>query len=91
VDVRVDERGSKQQTLAVEDVMRVGVEPGAQRSDNPVVDANVEERIDRGAGVEHASAAHDDVLARSVLAEQHHATPSTDSVLTSTGPLVSRS
>ena len=77
--------------VAFDDAMGVRVETRAECSDHAVVDANIENRVDCRARVEHTRAAHDDVLARSVLAEQHHATPSTDSVLTSTGPLVSRS
>ena len=91
VHVRIDEGGSEQQPVAVDDAMGVGVEIRSECGDDAVVDANVEHSIDCRARVEHARAAHDDVLAGSVLREQHHATPSTDSVLTSTGPLVSRS
>jgi hypothetical protein len=92
VHVRVDERRCDDEPAAFDDSMRVRVELGAERGDHAVVDAEVERLVDPFDRVEHACAAHDDVLLGCVLREQHQATTSsTASDLTPTGPLVSRS
>ena len=89
--MRVDERRRQQQTLGLDDAMCIRPEIRAERGDDPVVDAHVERRIDSPTRVEHARATDDDVLPGAVPGEQHQATSSTVSVLTPTGPLVSRS
>ncbi len=90
--MRVDEGGRNEEAATFDHTMRVGVEIAAERRDHTVVDPDVERLVDSGDRVEHARPADDDVLSECVLREQHHATTSrTASVLTPTGPLVSRS
>ena len=89
--VRIDKRGCEQKAFPLDDPMRVRVEVCAESGDDAVVDAHVERGIEIGDRVENARAAYEEVLLRGVLAEQHHATSSTDSVLTPTGPVVRRS
>jgi hypothetical protein len=91
VDVRIDEGRSKQQPIRVDDSMGIRVDPGAERGDHAVVDPNVEDRVDARHGIEGARPADDEVLLWQIPGEQHHATSRTTSVLTSTGPVVSRS
>ena len=89
--VRIDERRREQESLALDDSMRVRVEIRAESRDHAVVDANVHGSVDRLDRIDHACAPDDDVLLRPRLGEQHHATSMTDSVLISTGPVVRRS
>jgi len=91
VHVRIDERGGEYETGRVDDAMVVRVDLQRDRCDGAVVDAHVEHRVHAFDRVDDARTAHDDVLLGCVLGEEHHATSNTDSVLTSIGPLVSRS
>ena len=91
VHVRVDERRREHQTLGLDDAVRVRVEVLTERRDHAVVHTHVEHCIYTRGQVDDTRAAHDDVLLGSVLGKQHHATSSTDWVLTSIGPFVSRS
>ena len=89
--MRVDEGRREHQPFGVDDAVRVRVEVLAECRDHAVVHAHVEHGIHTFDRVDDTRAAHDDVLFGSVLGKQHHATSSTDSVLTSIGPFVSRS
>ena len=89
--MRIDEGRRDDQALRVDHAVRVRVEVGAEGGDDPVVDADVERRVDAGGRIDHARAADDEVLGRVVVREQHHATSSAASVLTPIGPDVSRS
>ncbi len=89
--VRVDERGREHEPGCVDDAMPVRVDLLGDRSDDAVVDAHVEDRVDSLGGVDDARAAEHDVLARTVSAEEHHATSAAASARTPTGPPVSTS
>jgi hypothetical protein len=91
VDVGIDERGREQQAVCLDHAVRVRVEVGSERGHDTVVDPDVEHRIHAGDRIEHARAAYDEVFLGCRLGEQHHATSSAEAVLTSTGPVVSRS
>src|SRR5437588_8493994 len=89
--VRVDERGREHEARAVDDAVLVRVESLADRRDRAGVNAHVEDGVDPLHRVEHAGAAHDDVLSGTILDVQHHATSAAASARTPTGPPVSTS
>ena len=97
VDVRVDEPRGEQEPRTVDHTMAVDVEPLAERRDRAAVDPDVEHLVDALCRVEHARAAHHEVIAAAAAdqdrgpasVEPAHATPT--AVSTATGPVVSRS
>jgi hypothetical protein len=89
--VRVDERRCEYQPLAVDHTVRIGLEPRPELGDRPVVDADVQDGVDRSNGIEDAGAADDQVVLLRVPGLQHHATSCRSATLTPTGPVVSRS
>jgi len=91
--VRVDERRCERQTGRLDHAVTIRIEVLAEPCfvnpcNHAVVDAHVEDRVDPFDGIEHARAAHDDVL-RSGASGEHHATSTV--VSTATGPVVRRS
>ncbi len=91
VHVRVDERGRQYKACTVDDPMLVRVQLLADRGDDAVVDAHVDDCVDSFHRVEDACAAHNDVRSRAILEVQHHATSAAASARTPTGPPVSTS
>jgi hypothetical protein len=91
VHVRVDERGCEHEARRVHHAMSVRFEVGSQLPDDPVVDPNVEDGIDPADGIHDARAADHEIVLRSVLDVEHHATSISSPASTATGPCVSRS
>ena len=89
--MRVDEGRREHEAGAVDHAVAVRVEPLAERCDRALVDADVEHRVHALGRVEHARAAHDQVVLAAVLAIEHQATSSGSAASTGTGPVVSRS
>ncbi len=90
VHVRVDEGRGEHEAAAFDHPVAVGADVEADLGDHAPVDADVEQLVDPLARVDHPGAADDQVVA-AASAVEHHATASATSVLTSTGPWVSRS
>jgi hypothetical protein len=91
VHVRVDEGRREHEPGAVDHTVAVRVEPFAERGDRPLVDPDVEHRVDPFDRVEHAGAPHHEVFLAAVLRVEHQATSSGSGDSTGTGPVVSRS
>jgi hypothetical protein len=91
MDVGIDEGGSEHETVRVDHPVLVGVDLLAELHDDPIVDADIEHRVNASRRVEQASAADEKAVLRSVLHVQHYATSSSIAASTGTGPCVSRS
>ena len=89
--VRVDEGRGEDEAGAVEHPVPVDREVRPKLGDHALVDPDVDLAVDALDRVEDARAPNDEVLLRSVLDVEHHATSIGTSALTGFGPVVSRS
>jgi hypothetical protein len=89
--VRIGEGGREHEPGAVDHPVAVHSEVRAELRDQAVVDLHVDLRVDAFDRVDRPRAAHDQVLLRTVLDVQHHATSTGTSAVTAFGPVVSRS
>ena len=87
----IDEGGREHEAGRVDDAMAVRLDVGSELGDHAAVHADVEHGVHPARGIDDARAANDEIVLRSALDVEHHATSISSAASTATGPCVSRS